>query len=62
LLADHPACAEALDKYRINPGNVGFQGKEDKQFSAIIDMALRRARRGSHRRPTGLGSTRSRPT
>jgi (E)-4-hydroxy-3-methylbut-2-enyl-diphosphate synthase len=40
LLADHPACAEALDKYRINPGNVGFRDKKDKQFSAIIEMAL----------------------
>src|SRR6185437_1808739 len=29
LLADHPACAEALDKYRINPGNVGFKEKKD---------------------------------
>src|SRR5215472_1281774 len=35
LLADHPACAEALDKYRINPGNVGFKNKKDKQFGAI---------------------------
>ena len=34
LLADHPACAEALDKYRINPGNVGFKDKKDRQFSA----------------------------
>src|SRR5689334_21841188 len=41
LLADHPACAEALDKYRINPGNVGFRDKRDKQFSAIIEMALK---------------------
>jgi len=41
LLADHPACAEALDKYRINPGNVGFKDKRDKQFSQIIEMALR---------------------
>jgi len=41
LLADHPACAEALDKYRINPGNVGFKDKRDKQFSAIIEMALK---------------------
>jgi (E)-4-hydroxy-3-methylbut-2-enyl-diphosphate synthase len=40
LLADHPACAEALDKYRINPGNVGFKDKRDRQFSAIIEMAL----------------------
>ena len=41
LLADHPACAEALDKYRINPGNVGFRAKRDLQFSNIIDIALR---------------------
>ena len=34
-------CAEALDKYRINPGNVGFKDKKDKQFSAIIEMALK---------------------
>src|ERR1700677_196118 len=32
LLAEHPACAEALDKYRINPGNVGFKNKRDLQF------------------------------
>lgn len=41
LLADHPACAEALAKYRINPGNVGFKEKKDVQFSAMIDMAQR---------------------
>ena len=41
LLADHPACAEALDKYRINPGNVGFRAKRDLQFSDIIDIALK---------------------
>jgi (E)-4-hydroxy-3-methylbut-2-enyl-diphosphate synthase len=41
LLADHPACAEALDKYRINPGNVGFKDKKDKQFSSIVEMAIR---------------------
>jgi (E)-4-hydroxy-3-methylbut-2-enyl-diphosphate synthase len=41
LLADHPACAEALAKYRINPGNVGFKDKRDRQFSAIIDIALK---------------------
>jgi (E)-4-hydroxy-3-methylbut-2-enyl-diphosphate synthase len=41
LLADHPACAEALDKYRINPGNVGFKNKRDKQFSQIVEMAIR---------------------
>ena len=35
LLADHPACAEALDKYRINPGNVGFKEKKDRQFAEI---------------------------
>src|SRR5262245_10560198 len=41
LLADHPACAEALDKYRINPGNVGFKDKKDKQFSAIVETAIK---------------------
>src|SRR6202451_904520 len=41
LLADHPACAEALDKYRINPGNVGFKDKKDRQFGAIVEMAIR---------------------
>jgi len=41
LLADHPGCAEALAKYRINPGNVGFKAKKDKQFGAIIDMAMK---------------------
>jgi (E)-4-hydroxy-3-methylbut-2-enyl-diphosphate synthase len=41
LLADHPACAEALDKYRINPGNVGFKEKKDRQFGAIVEMAIR---------------------
>ena len=41
LLAEHPACAEALAKYRINPDNVGFKDKRDRQFSAIIDIAIR---------------------
>jgi (E)-4-hydroxy-3-methylbut-2-enyl-diphosphate synthase len=41
LLADHPACAEALAKYRINPGNVGFKEKKDKQFSSIVELAAR---------------------
>jgi (E)-4-hydroxy-3-methylbut-2-enyl-diphosphate synthase len=41
LLAEHPACAEALDKYRINPGNVGFKDKKDRQFSAIVETAIR---------------------
>ena len=41
LLADNPACAEALDKYRINPGNVGFKAKKDIQFSAIVETAIR---------------------
>ncbi len=44
LLAENPACAEALDKYRINPGNVGFKDKRDRQFSAIIELALRYAK------------------
>ncbi len=40
LLAEHPACAEALDKYRINPGNVGFKNKRDSQFGAIVEKAI----------------------
>lgn len=40
LLTENPACAEALAKYRINPGNVGFREKRDKQFSTMIDVAL----------------------
>jgi (E)-4-hydroxy-3-methylbut-2-enyl-diphosphate synthase len=49
LLAENPACAEALDKYRINPGNVGFRDKKDRQFSSIIEMALR------HGKPVRIG-------
>ena len=41
LLADHPACAEALDKYRINPGNVGFKEKRDRQFTSIVEFAIK---------------------
>ncbi|PSC05913.1 4-hydroxy-3-methylbut-2-en-1-yl diphosphate synthase [Alsobacter soli] len=41
LLAEHPACAEALDKYRINPGNVGFKEKKDRQFGAIVELAMK---------------------
>jgi (E)-4-hydroxy-3-methylbut-2-enyl-diphosphate synthase len=40
LLAENPACAEALAKWRINPGNVGFKAKRDRQFSSIIELAL----------------------
>ena len=49
LLADHPACAEALDKYRINPGNVGFRDKRDPQFTQIVEMAIR------HDKPVRIG-------
>jgi len=41
LLANYPACAEALDKFRINPGNVGRGKKKDEQFASIIEMACR---------------------
>jgi (E)-4-hydroxy-3-methylbut-2-enyl-diphosphate synthase len=44
LLADYPACAEALAKYRINPGNVGFGGKKDRNFSTMIETAIRYSR------------------
>jgi len=40
LLREHPACAEALAKYRINPGNVGFREKRDRQFQTMIEVAL----------------------
>ncbi|MGI9479302.1 MAG: flavodoxin-dependent (E)-4-hydroxy-3-methylbut-2-enyl-diphosphate synthase [Hyphomicrobiaceae bacterium] len=49
LLADNPACAEALHKYRINPGNVGFKAKRDVQFSSIVEKAL------EHRKPVRIG-------
>ena len=49
LLADHPACAEALAKYRINPGNVGFREKKDRQFGAIVETAIR------HDKPVRIG-------
>jgi (E)-4-hydroxy-3-methylbut-2-enyl-diphosphate synthase len=44
LLAENPACAEALAKWRINPGNVGFKAKRDLQFGAIIDLAQKFAK------------------
>ena len=50
LLQNHPACAEALDKYRINPGNVGFGKKKDGQFSAIVEMAIK------HNKPVRIGA------
>jgi (E)-4-hydroxy-3-methylbut-2-enyl-diphosphate synthase len=49
LLSENPACAEALDKYRINPGNVGFKDKKDRQFADIIEIALR------HEKPVRIG-------
>jgi len=49
LLADHPACAEALAKYRINPGNVGFRDKRDRQFTDIVEIAIR------HDKPVRIG-------
>src|SRR5882672_2546579 len=50
LLAEHPGCAEALDKYRINPGNVGFKEKKDRQFGAIVETAIR------HGKPVRIGA------
>ncbi|TNE28562.1 MAG: flavodoxin-dependent (E)-4-hydroxy-3-methylbut-2-enyl-diphosphate synthase [Alphaproteobacteria bacterium] len=49
LLSDYPACADALDKYRINPGNVGFGKKRDGQFEMMIEAAVR------HNRPVRIG-------
>src|SRR3984957_14293103 len=50
LLAEYPACAEALDKYRINPGNVGFKEKKDRQFGAIVETAIK------HGKPVRIGA------
>ena len=41
LLTDHPACARALSKYRINPGNVGKGDKHDRQFAQMVEIAAR---------------------
>lgn len=49
LLTKYPDCADALDKYRINPGNVGFGEKRDAQFSTMIEMALK------HNKPVRIG-------
>jgi len=49
LLSKYPDCAEALAKYRINPGNVGFREKRDKQFSTMIEIAL------EYRKPVRIG-------
>ncbi|MBI3561058.1 MAG: flavodoxin-dependent (E)-4-hydroxy-3-methylbut-2-enyl-diphosphate synthase [Gammaproteobacteria bacterium] len=49
LLSDHPACAEALDKYRINPGNVGKGKKRDEQFAVMIETAAK------YRKPVRIG-------
>lgn len=49
LLANFPGCAEALDKYRINPGNVGFKNKRDPQFTQIVEMAIK------HGKPVRIG-------
>ncbi len=49
LLTEYPECAEALDKYRINPGNVGFGKKRDNQFAMMIEAAIR------HNRPVRIG-------
>lgn len=44
LLSDYPDCARALDKFRINPGNVGFKDKRDRQFAVMIEKALEYAK------------------
>jgi len=49
LLADNPACAETLDKLRINPGNVGKGARRDEQFAQLIDIACR------YRKPVRIG-------
>ena len=49
LLTQYPACAEALDKYRINPGNVGFGGKKDRNYAQMVEVAVK------HRKPVRIG-------
>src|SRR5690349_18319431 len=49
LLTKYPACAEALDKYRINPGNVGTGKRRDEQFATICQVAV------DHARPVRIG-------
>jgi (E)-4-hydroxy-3-methylbut-2-enyl-diphosphate synthase len=49
LLAEHPACAEALAKYRINPGNVGFGQKKDRNYAMMVETAIR------HGKPVRIG-------
>ncbi len=49
LLTKHPACAEALAKFRINPGNVGAGAKRDPQFAAIVEIACK------HDKPVRIG-------
>ena len=49
LLTKFPACAEALDKYRINPGNVGFGETHDKNFKQMVEVALK------HDKPVRIG-------
>ncbi|HSB98834.1 MAG TPA: flavodoxin-dependent (E)-4-hydroxy-3-methylbut-2-enyl-diphosphate synthase [Burkholderiaceae bacterium] len=49
LLSEHPACAQALSKYRINPGNVGKGDKRDRQFAQMIEVAMR------HDKPVRIG-------
>ncbi len=59
LLREHPECAEALAKYRINPGNVGRGSKRDPQFAEMIEVACQLQQAGPHRRE--LGQPRSGP-
>jgi (E)-4-hydroxy-3-methylbut-2-enyl-diphosphate synthase len=49
LLAEHPGCAQALAKYRINPGNVGKGSKHDRQFAVMIEKAI------EHGKPVRIG-------
>jgi (E)-4-hydroxy-3-methylbut-2-enyl-diphosphate synthase len=49
LLTDYPECAQALAKYRINPGNVGRGSKRDEQFATIIELACK------HEKPVRIG-------
>ena len=50
LLSKFPDCAAALDKYRINPGNVGFGQKRDRHFATIVELAIK------HDKPVRIGA------
>ena len=59
LLGRQPGLRRSLDKYRINPGNVGFKDKKDRQFGAIIETALEARQASPHWRQLGFARRRA---